>query len=244
MNTETQEETVDFDKDQSAILNILIASVTILFAIQKNYFIYYKPKATIFVISIIAVYGYIIIDSKLAFITAIFLFVSLLEIIDNFLWKYPPFCWMFTVRNFSGTYKGKQVSSRVARISKIPDSNNMICKVLEKSLGINIIIYQTGSKIHMHSFYYDSRGRKSSKSESKNVMITKSVDGQHFTLTYNYGDIGVLKKGGHHGTTILKLIKKEDETFIEGGYYTNRNPQTRGEFVSLKRVSRETNHPF
>ncbi|QHI36694.1 hypothetical protein IMCC3317_20590 [Kordia antarctica] len=235
---------METSEKESFVSNILIASITLLFAIKKNYFVYYKPRATILIIAFASMYAFSATDHIVELLVIIFFFVCFLEVVDRLLWKYPPFSWMFTTEDFSGTYKGTQISTRLVRIGKVANTNNVICKQFDKSLNLEMVIHQTGSKIIIHSFYYDADGRKSSKSESDKVMISKGKDGKHFTLSYHYGNIGVLKKGGHHGTTILKFIKLPRTIKIEGGYYTNRAQQTRGEFKDLARESKQTIHPF
>ena len=107
------------------------------------------------------------------------------------------------------------------------------------------LINQNGSRITVSSFTIKADGTKSSLSVNKGMYVEKTEDEQHFRLIYNYLNKGSTEQGfqPHYGTDNIKFIKKEDEKFLIGNYYTNRDPQTMGE-IELKWVSNDLNHEF
>jgi hypothetical protein len=235
----------DIDKEQFSLLIKGLATLVVMFLIiQKNYFVYYKPKAIILIVVVSCFFFFSIQEIKLTFVITVIFLISFLELIDRYFWKYRPFLWMFTTKDFSGTYKGEQVSKYNKDVGKTLCGKRNAFEEYEDKSKVELIIHQNGSSLNLISFYYDSRGMKKMKLESDKVILSKTEDNQHYILTCHHGDIGVLKNSGYHGTTILKLIEKENTICMEGGYYTNRNSQTRGEFVKLKRVNKQTNHPF
>jgi hypothetical protein len=207
---------------------------------KKNYFTYYKYPAIIFIIGV-SLIGFLFLQ-KLDFYYSISLLGFLgiiLEIIDRYLWKYKPFSWMFTIEDFSGTYEGEQIGYRMLQTGKKGK-----CKEVETKLHLTMIIHQTGSKITVSSFYYTSTKEKSSKSNSELVVVDLTKDGQHYEIVYHYQNKGNTQWDGFYGTTVLKLLRKNKTFEISGSYYTNRNPQTRGEFLNLTQISKNTSHPF
>ncbi len=195
---------------------------------QTNYFKYYRswtviPMIGLFFLGITAVH-------EVPFASIIFL--GLFHLIDRWLWKFPPFSWIFVIDNFSGTYEGKQEC-----LFKV---DNQIKKVY---LDIKIIISQTGSNIVVHAFYAKQKDI-SSNSHSTFCVITKTEDDQHFKIIYQYEKEGSRSLDAHFGTSIIKVIKENKECYLEGTYYTDRQlSPTRGHYIKLKRTSRKTSHP-
>lgn len=137
--------------------------------------------------------------------------------------------------DFLGTYDGYQIGSRISTETS---------KKIETKMDIKMVIKKVDDKIHVYSFYYDSDGKVSSKSKSEQVSYNVIEQGKHYELTYHYRNEGNGIWDGHNGTTLITIIKRENTFHISGFYYTDRKPQTRGEFKELKRISKKTQHPF
>lgn len=195
---------------------------------RTNYFMYYRPWTVVpviglFFLGITAVH-------EVPFASVIFL--GLFYLIDRWLWKFPPFSWIFVVDNFSGTYEGKQECL-------IPTDNGP----RKVYLDIKVIIAQTGSNIVVNAFYNKHKGT-SSNSHSTFCVITKTEDDQHFKIIYQYAKEGSGIQDAHFGTSIIKVIKEKKECYLEGTYYTDQQlSPTRGYYIRLKRTSRRTSHP-
>ncbi|WP_046758445.1 hypothetical protein [Kordia jejudonensis] len=229
--------------ENSILLNVVIAVFTMFLVVRKNYFNYYKTKAIIGLIGGTTFFIFFIDNKGIVLIITALILVSFLEITDHHLWKYPPFSWMYIVKNFSGTYKGRQLNMYFSEF-KESFYKKEIFKECRQDLELTIVIHQTGSKINVNFFYYDTSSKKSSKHKCDQVIVSKTDDDQHYMLTCHYGDIGTLEKGGHHETMILKFIKRNRKYHIEGGCYDNRKLQARGKFVDIKKVSSSKDHPF
>ncbi|WP_430411908.1 hypothetical protein [Kordia sp.] len=224
--------------DESKFLNVIIAVFTMFLVVRKNYFNYYNTKAVIGLIGGTSFFIFFIENSGIVLIITALSLVSFLEITDHHLWKYPPFSWMYVIKNFSGTYKGRQINLYFS------EDRKDIFKEYKENLELTLVIHQTGSKINVNFFYYNTSSKKSSKHKCDQVIISKTDDEQHYVLTCYHGDIGELENGGHHETIILKFIKRNRKYHIEGGCYDNRKLQARGKFVELKKVSSAMDHPF
>jgi len=208
----------------------------------KNYFTYYKYYAVVLIVGLTLVGIYTIqqFSNHFSFpIIGIGLLVAILELIDRYLWKYKPFLWMFTIEDFSGTYEGEQIGYRLMELEKKGS-----CKEIETKLYLTMTIYQTGSKITIHSFYYDAAKEKSSMSQSETLAMGVTKDGQHYTIVYHYHNKGNERWDGHFGTTVMTLFKESEKIKVSGSYYTDRKPQTRGKFLNLTQKSKSTKHPF
>lgn len=210
---------------------------------KTNLFTYYKQWAVLFIIatSLMAITWAQQFNWKFPVIS-IGLIGVLLNLIDEKLWKYPPFSFLFVIDDFSGTYKGKQ------HCFFIPDEDKHLpCKTKEIFMDVTMIIVQTGSKITVTAFYKNSNGvEKSSDSHSQICVITQTEDKQHYQILYQYNNNGngSKKLDKHSGTSLIKVIKENNEFVLTGDYYTNRLPfPTRGDFLNLKRISKNTSHP-
>lgn len=207
---------------------------------KKNYFTYYKHPAIVFIVGA-SLIGFLFLQEQNFYysISLLGLLGIILEIIDQYLWKYKPFSWLFTIDDFSGTYEGEQIGYRIQQIDKKEK-----CKEIETKLHLTMIIHQTGSKIIISAFYHDAVKQESSMSNSETLAMSVTKDGQHHKIIYHYHNIGNQKWDGHYGTTVMTLLK-ENKTFkISGQYYTSRKPQTNGKFLNLKQTSKSTTHPF
>ena len=161
----------------------------------------------------------------------------LLVLISTYLWKFPPFKYLFWVDDFSGRYEGMLL------YQFIDDEG------IKKSSQLKHIklVNQNGHRITIHSFTIKEDGSKSSISVNIGMHVEKTPDEKHFHLIYNYLNDGSTEQGfpPHYGTEVVKFIKHGKQKKLSGGYYTNRQPfQTKGEYIDLKWVSKDTNHVF
>ena len=159
----------------------------------------------------------------------------ILILMSTHLWKYPPFKWMFWVEDLSGTYEG------ILRYSYIKDG-----KVYTGDMKHIKVINQTGYRLPVSSFTYKSDGTHSSKSHNTVMSLKKTNDEQHFELAYSYHNTGSTEQNfaSHYGSENLIVIEQDGVKKLSGIYYTNRIPQTKGEFLDMKWVSADTTHKF
>jgi hypothetical protein len=138
--------------------------------------------------------------------------------IDKWFWKFKIFGWLVDVPNISGKYEGY-----------IRYKNPI--NGYEGELECIINIRQTSSNVVVSSFFKNLDGTNSTQSKSKIANIIKDEDNIYqLIFTYdNSGTPGSEKFPPHYGTNVLKLIVKNNEKILSGYYYTNRNPQTKGE---------------
>ena len=200
---------------------------------KTNYFIYYQPWAVILIVGVCLIgitwaqqfhWTYPVVGLGLLGIV--------LEVIDKWLWRYPPFSWLLSIRDFSGTYTGNQECFIIEK-----ESNE--CVVNKIYIKVEMEIVQTGSAITVNAIYKRNE-KKSSDSYSNLCMITKTKDKKHFKILYHYTNEGSGAEGldQHSGTCFLTVRKKKGNYFLDGNYYTDRQPYpTRGNFQSLERIT-------
>lgn len=222
--------------------NILIVLFGLFLTTRKKYFTYYKTTAIFWLIGIFIISAFILQENGYFIIALLLALIGFLDLVDNQLWKYQPFLWMFDIKDFSGTYKGT-IEYLYYKEFKENLYKQKMFKEYKRHSELTLIIYQTGSKINI-SFFYKDTGDNKTKVESTKVVMSKTDDGQHFILTCYHGSLGILEEGGHHETIVLKFLKTGNECSIEGGFYDNRKLQGRGRFVNLKKVNQNTLHPF
>lgn len=165
------------------------------------------------------------------------LFSVLLILISSYLWKYPPFKFLFWVDNFSGRYEG------LLQYHYTDAEGNKKTGQLKHVKLIN----QNGHRITIHSFTIKDDDTKSSLSVNIGMHVEKTPDEKHYQLIYNYLNDGSTDQGfpPHYGTEVVKFIKNGSQKMLSGGYYTNRHPfQTKGEYIELKWVNDDLNHEF
>jgi hypothetical protein len=152
----------------------------------------------------------------------------LLTVYDKWLWKLPILKWIVTVPDLNGRYRGSLSSSYNG-------------KSVKKDCVIEI--FQTASKTTIYLFSSnDQKERSYSKSVSEVIHEEEDNEHQIFFAYYNYGSDDK-KLSGHEGFNHLKITgKKSNVIKLQGQYFTNREPQTRGEirvkFESKKRKER------
>lgn len=209
---------------------------------KGNLFRYYKPNAIIgFIILSGSIIGGILtfiiktIDtySDLSYYQypSASVFVGLLVlVIDRYLWNKKPFRFLFFVPNISGRYEGE--IEYVNPISKREENKKCVFE-----------IFQTGSLIKFYCYFNKNDGTEKTKSESLVETVIKNEDNT-YSLVFTYLNHGLNNHFQEHsGTNILKFIENEEGKFLKGIYYTNREPQTKGE-MSVAYISNKLKHDF
>lgn len=203
---------------------------------KNSFFNYFKSGVVITLISFFAIGLYIAKNHWGISIAVTSAITVLLIAISKYLWKYKPFKWLFWTDNFSGRYEG------ILKYQYVDENGNAQSGERRHVKVVN----QNGSRISVASFTLLGDGTKSSPSYSKGMLVEPTEDGRHYQLTYSYLNEGNSSIGfhSHFGTDVLKFIKKGNSKELSGYYYTNRTPQTRGEYQELKWVSEDLNHEF
>jgi hypothetical protein len=209
---------------------------------KGNFFRYYKPNAVIGFI----IFSGTIMGGMLTFViktinsltdlsyyqypSAGVLVGLLVLLIDRKLWKSPPFNFLLQIPNISGRYSG---------IINYWDIEKQ--EMTEKECFLEII--QTGSSVKVNCYFHKNREHEKTNSESLVETIIKNEDGT-FSLVFTYRNLGLpLRFHEHSGTNILKFIENEEGRFLKGIYYTNREPQTKGE-MEVAFISKNLKHDF
>ncbi|WP_298422080.1 hypothetical protein [uncultured Kordia sp.] len=224
----------------------LIIFGILLITMEKNYFVYYKTQAIIALI--VGTSFFVFVLRKNDFIAPIIALILMcfLEVVDTHLWRYVPFSYMFTVEDFSGVYEGNKISESVTKTEQIVDGYTSVLKskISRNPSKFTLRINQTGSKISIHSFCYKNDKDKIHESKSDMMAIRELENKGDYELIYHFNDIGTPKQGRYSGTAHLNITRINDDFSIEGGFYTNRNPQTRGNFTELKKIGENSQNPF
>jgi hypothetical protein len=155
---------------------------------------------------------------------------TLLLIYNNFLWKLPVFRWLVTVPDMTGRYEGEIEYQFYGKLEK----KNCVIEVKQSASSIKFFFY----------FNNDQGQKTASKSLAESVM--KADDGSFEVYLY-YNNSGTKVDSTlsiHEGCNILKYIPGDSDrpSKFKGHYFTNRNPQTRGEIMgvfSTKQIRRE-----
>lgn len=224
----------------------LIIFGILLITVEKNYFIYYRTQAIIALI--VGTSFFVFILRKNDFIAPIIALILMcfLEVVDSHLWRYAPFSYMFTVEDFSGVYEGNKISESVKKTEETGNGQRSVfkSKVYRNPSKFTLRINQTGSKISIHSFCYKNDKDKIHESKSDMMAIRALENEGDYELIYHFNDIGTPKQGRYSGTAHLNITRINDDFSIEGGFYTNRDPQTRGNFTELKKIGENLPNPF
>lgn len=92
-------------------------------------------------------------------------------------------------------------------------------------------------------------GIKKDIEDTQSESITSNIvkeDDHTFAIYFTYKNEGTPDKNKYspyYGTNYLKLIPDKNKNKLEGFYYTNRIPQTKGK-ISLKYQNNNLNHEF
>lgn len=163
---------------------------------------------------------------KIPTFTAIIM--GIMFIYNNWLWKFKPFNALTRMPYLEGRYKGK--------LTYLIDKKEYLKNCV-------IEITQSASSIHIRLHTHDANNAvSSSDSYSEDVVIENGICKIHF-LYKNHGN-ALRGLSSHEGCNILQ-ISRDDQGFtsLEGKYFTDRIPQSRGE-VKVKFVSRTLKHSY
>ncbi len=213
---------------------------------EKDNFRYYKPKMLLLTIIVLSL-GF---GGLLSFFT---------DYINGFLEKpyvhYPTVSTLivFTLilidkYGFKNKYLrqllfwSKDINGRYEGIVKYKHYKTGILE--EKPCFVEI--EQSASKILVHTYFDFKYNKKSEKTYSKSFVtsvISEDFDKQ--TLVFTYQNEGNTINGlqPSNGTNILSIIERNRNVFLEGIYYTNKEPQTKGE-MKVKLISKKLKREF
>ncbi len=162
--------------------------------------------------------------------------MSILKIISTKIWSKKWINWMFWVDDVSGRYEGT-IKYQFIIDGKTTSGTKKHVK----------LIVQNGFRLKATSFTMEEDGSQSSPSSNIGMHIQKTLDDKHFELIYNYLNSGNTSKGfqPHYGTDYLKIITDQNgNQKLSGNYFTDRDPQTRGVYINMKKVSNDLFHEF
>jgi hypothetical protein len=135
---------------------------------------------------------------------------------DKWCWKWPVFKWLNKVPNLNGHYSGK--------ITFNYDGE-------DREKECSLMIKQTCSQIKVTSIF-NKDDENSTRSNSIEAFITQDEIGDK-KLYFYYQNSGSCVNGDtldqHDGVNVLDInFEKRKVVSLDGYYFTNRNPQTKG----------------
>ena len=155
-----------------------------------------------------------------------FLVAFLFWIYDKWLWKLPMLDFLVRIPDLNGEYEG------TVEYHWGGENRNKNC---------NLHIQQTASFIKVKCFF-QKEGENETFSESEKAFLDTDEMGNCSLYLY-YRNRGSGKDGDtldqHDGMTIFEVTKKGEAIKLEGYYFTNRNPQTKGCIKVSKIISPE-----
>lgn len=139
---------------------------------------------------------------------------------DKYLWKFPIFKWLVYIDNLTGEYKGK---------IKYKWNGG----VQEKDCVLKI--QQTSSRIKIDA-YFSKENESNTNSESQQAFFDIDDFGNH-SLYFYYKNFGSQINDDqldnqHNGVCVLEI----KDNILDGHYFTNRNPQTKGKMIVQKEM--------
>ena len=202
---------------------------------SNDYLKYFKPPVLIGLVAALTT-GLLAIKVHWGITLSIIgVITTVLSVVATNCWKSRLFNWMFWVDDISGTYEG------ILRYQVVLDG-----KVKNGELKHIKVINQNGYRISVSSFTYKTDGTPSSPSENIGMYIKKTTDDKHFELLFSYKNDGSREQNfpPHYGTDFLKVINTNGQKSITGRYYTEREPQTKGNYIEMNWVSDNQEHKF
>ena len=129
-------------------------------------------------------------------------------------------------------------------LNSIPDLNGKYEGWIEYNFegvdgqtACSVDIQQTLSCLKFTSFFDKKKAENNTDSDSTEAIIKTDEHGDH-QLIIHYHNPGSKMQGdtlnAHDGVNILKVKNEGDEVILEGYYFTNRNPQTKGKMKLTK----------
>lgn len=212
---------------------------------EKDYFRYYKPKMLLVTIIILSIIYSIILDFITncinSFLTEPYVFfptvstaiMFTLVFIDKYGIKVPLLKKMFWVKDISGRYEGK-ITYKHFKTG------------LEEEKPCFLEIEQSSSKILIQTYFDFKYSKESEKTTSKSLItsiVSDEFENQQLVFTYHNSGNPVKNLQPSNGTNILSIIERENDIFLEGVYYTDKTPQTKGE-MKLKFLSKQLKKEF
>ncbi len=203
---------------------------------KNDYLKYFKPNVLVALI-VFTTTGLISIKIHWGIpLATVAINMAIVKVISTRLWSKKWINWMFWVDDLSGRYEGTIEYQYMA--DGISNSGS------RKHIKI---VAQNGFELKVTSFTLAEDGSKSSPSTNIGMHVQKTQDDKHFELIYSYLNSGNTLKGfqPHYGTDYLKIITDQNgELRLSGNYFTDRDPQTRGVYIDMKKVSNNMFHEF
>lgn len=141
--------------------------------------------------------------------------LAILGLYDRFLWKWPVFSLLHTLPNLNGDYKGSIQYNREG---------------VNGTKAVTLTIKQTCSRVKVECLFH-KEGENDSPSKSTHAYFTTDPFGDQ-ELHFVYHNAGSQMNGDtlspHDGMNILQINKAKEGYVLEGHYFTNRDPQTKG----------------
>ncbi|MBK1791353.1 hypothetical protein [Persicirhabdus sediminis] len=150
----------------------------------------------------------------------------LLWLYDNYLWNIPWLDKLNTVPDLNGTYIGNIQFNRTGT---------------RESRECSLFIKQTCSKIKVTTAFPKKETEEPpTKSTSLEAFISTDEVGDH-SLYFYYHNPGSCLNGDtlnpHDGMNVLHIDQTDTLTTLDGYYFTNRDPQTKGCMTATKQTS-------
>lgn len=151
---------------------------------------------------------------------------ALCGLYERKLWRLPIFSWLNTMPDIAGTYCGEirfRFSGQSEQVKK--------CKLQIK---------QTCSRIKVECVF-NREGEANTKSRSRVASILTDELGDHQLYFYYHNRGSCMSHdtlNAHDGMNVLDIVNENGSIRLEGYYFTNRDPQTKG-CMTVTRLSGE-----
>jgi hypothetical protein len=195
-------------------------------------FKYYKTKPTIVVIGVLwmlasgllsLLWGY----GWLQGIGPGAIVLGLLTWYDKSLWNLPYLRWFNTIPDLNGDYAGS------IRFNRTGNNEEVTC---------NLSIKQTCSKIKVTTSFTKEHENPTQSTSFEAFISTDEIGDQ--TLYFYYHNPGSCMSGdtldAHDGVNVLRINQNKERITLDGHYFTNRNPQTKGCMTVSKQNKKPT----
>lgn len=208
---------------------------------EKDYFRYYKPKMLLITIIVLSLFYGTLLHFASDYINVLLtkpyvhyptvstLIVLTLLLIDKGGIKTPLLKKMFWVKDISGRYKGK-IKYKHFKTG------------IEEYKPCFLEIEQSASKISIQT-YFDFKYTQSSEKTTSKSIVTDDFENKQLVFTYHNSGNSIKGLQPSNGTNILSIIERDNNFFLEGIYYTNKEPQTKGE-MKVKFITKKIKKEF
>lgn len=183
-------------------------------------FVYYKPKVLILVVVVLEALSSLMLSFLWGYglmqgVGSTAIVVAFFVLYDKYLWKIPVLNFINIAPDLNGTYEGD------IQFTYEGKDQTKRCK---------LIINQTCSFITVKSFFTRD-GEKETQSKSTEAFISTDETGnqQLYLYYHNQGS----NQGGdtleqHDGINVFDININKSTIELDGYYFTNREPQTKG----------------